>query len=192
MNQKKVATILVVVTIASCLFTVRSIPKKMGLNTTKEQISEVKKQIKEKKQEVKNNSPLSHDFNLVSKQREAQNTLKKAFQVAYGGIHSNDDLNANKAMLEGILGAKLTKDILENVHRQDNYFIEKNDSTTVAFENVTDKTDTVVHITTTYDLKGNSEDSEEKTKTFSQIYTLHYDLASKKVLSYKNERLVQN
>ena len=53
MNQKKVAIILVVVTIASCLFTIKSIPKRTGLNTTKEQLSEVKKQIKEKRSQKK-------------------------------------------------------------------------------------------------------------------------------------------
>ena len=192
MNQKKVAIILVVVTIASCLFTIRSIPKRTGLNTTKEQLSEVKKQIKEKRKEVKKNSPLSNDFNLVSTQREVQNNLKHAFEVTYGGLHSKEDLNTNMAMLERTLGTKLTKEIIENIHRQDNFFVSKNDSTTVAFENVTDKTDAIIHVTIRYEVNGTTEEKEEQAKTYSQVYTLHYNLLNKRVLSYENERLVQN
>ncbi|MGY5390608.1 hypothetical protein [Ligilactobacillus salivarius] len=118
--------------------------------------------------------------------------MKHAFEVTYGGLHSKEDLNTNMAMLERTLGTKLTKEILENIHRQDNFFVSKNDSTTVAFENVTDKTDAIIHVTTRYEVNGTTEEKEEQAKTYSQVYTLHYNLLNKRVLSYENERLVQN
>lgn len=190
MNQRKVTVVLVVITIISCFITILSIPKKKGVTETKEQITLVKQQIKAQKEKTVKNSPLEHNFNLVKAQKEAEKQLKTVFETVYGGLHSTNDLNENKAVIEKTLGNDLATEVLGNAYRGDEFFINKNVSTTVAFGNVSDKTQAPIYVAVSYEMKGYSETFGNQVKTYSRVYELQYNLVKQQVVSYKDESLL--
>lgn len=174
-----------------CGATALSVPSKNNLDTTKAQLGKVQNEINSHKESVAKGSPLIENFDLVKEQKEVQNKLSLAFQIAYGGLHSKSDLTANKKLLENNLGQELTKEVLKDAHQGDRYGILKNNSTKVGFTEVTNKNNALVYVVVNYEMKGISEDTENQTSTYGLVYKLHYDLAKQKVLSYEKMGLVK-
>ena len=58
------------------------------------------------------------------------------------------------------------------------WVVNRNDSTIVGFDDITNKSDSVLYVTTTYE----QGTTNQKIK---YMYKIHYDLENYKVLSYK-------
>ena len=154
--------------IASCVITLVLIPSRKELDQTKDELATVKNELKAKQKVVEQNFPLSGDFDLVKAEGDAQKRLTEAFSIVYGGLHSKEDLEKNKALLDS--------------YNQDQYFLEKNIQTQFGIKNVTDKHDCEILVVVTYQMKIDG-------KTYGKAYTLNYDLENQKVLSYKYDSM---
>src|SRR5699024_59408 len=193
MNKRKLILILIGITIISWIITILSIPKKNELNTVREQLSQIERQIAIKRRTAIADSPLSNKFDLVNAQQKAQTKLKQAFSVMYGGLHSKKDVKENTAMFKQILGVQLMDKGLTDAMSGDNFFIEKNDSVDVVFGDISDKTDTTIQVIVSYKMKGRSETQEvnKEANSYTQIYTLHYDLVQQKVNSFSSQSITR-
>lgn len=166
--------------IASCLTAFLLFPSKKGLDHSKDELVAVKNELKTKKEVVKQDFPVSGDFDLIKTETEAQKRLTEAFSVAYGGLHSKEDLEQHKTMIQKYLGKKLAQEVLLDSYNQDDFFLEKNIGTQVGIENVTNKRECNVLAVVTYQMKDGGN-------TYSKIYELKYDLTDQNVLSYTTD-----
>ena len=166
--------------IASCLTAFLLFPSKKGLDHSKDELVAVKNELKTKKEVVKQDFPVSGDFDLIKAETEAQKRLTEAFSVAYGGLHSKEDLEQHKTMIQKYLGKKLAQEVLLDSYNQDDFFLEKNNGTQGGIENVTNKRECNVVAVVTYQMKDGGN-------TYSKIYELKYDLTDQNVLSYTTD-----
>lgn len=146
----------------------------------KNQIVKINSEIEYKKDQTELESPLKNNFNLEKSKRETTNKLTFAFTQLLGGIHDNSSYEKQKKELQNILGTDLENVVYMHGYNTESkkWVVNKNDSTIVGFDDITNKSDSVLYITTTYE----QGTTNQKIK---YMYKIHYDLENYKVLSYK-------
>ena len=146
----------------------------------KNQIVKLNSEIEYKKDQAELESPLKNNFNPEKSKQETTNKLTFAFAQLLGGIHDNSSYEKQKKELQNILGTDLENIVYMHGYNTESkkWVVNKNDSTIVGFDDITNKSDSVLYVTTTYE----QGTTNQKIK---YMYKIHYDLENYKVLSYK-------
>lgn len=167
-------------------------PSYTANTAAKQQLEVANFKIKKEVQLAEMQSPLTGNFDLTGKQKEATDRLTGAFTGILGGIHSKNEWDKNKANYQQVLGTKLTNELyLKAVdepalnavkqHKSENHWpISKNESTIVTFGDISNRHRVDVTVLTTY--------TKDKVR-IPNMYRISYDLDSQKVLSYTSQYL---
>lgn len=123
------------------------------------------------------------DFNLRKVEQKTSKELSDAFSALLGGIHSDEEYQHKLPSLQKTLGKKLTDNLYHLGYNNESkiYVIDKPADVLVGFQNINNKHDSVVTVTTKYFLKNNLP--------VVYVYKLHYDFIKGKVLSFDQTNL---
>lgn len=111
MRRMSPNTLLWIIAIMCVIATALSIPSQKQLNHYKNQLRITNNQINEAEQHEADKLSINDSFNYYSAEITASKKLQEGLSKVVGGIHSNDDWNANKTQIEEELGPKLAKQL---------------------------------------------------------------------------------
>lgn len=168
-----------IIAILCIITTVLSIPSQKQLNYYKDQLKITNNQINKVEQHEANKLSINDSFNYHSAEITASKKLQEGLSMIVGGLHSNDDWNANKAQIEEDLGPKLAEQL--KVYNVDpntkEWLFKENNGVEIGYGKV--KTNNQVPVIAVVSFKTNDNQSAV------YLIRMNYDLQNGKVLNYQ-------
>ncbi|MBB1095478.1 hypothetical protein LTY36_07895 [Limosilactobacillus agrestis] len=168
-----------IIAILCVIATVLSIPSQKQLNYYKDQLRITNNQINKVEQHEANKLSINDSFNYYSAEITASKKLQEGLSKVVGGIHSNDDWNANKAQIEEDLGPKLAEQL--KVYNVDpntkEWLLKENNGVEIGYGKV--KVNNQVPVIAVVSFKTMDNQSAV------YLIKMNYDLKNEKVLNYQ-------
>ena len=168
-----------IIAILCVIATVLSIPSQKQLNYYKDQLRITNNRINKVEQNEVNKLSINDSFNYYSAEITASKKLQEGLSKVVGGIHSNDDWNANKTQIEEDLGPKLAEQL--KVYNVDpntkEWLFKENNGVEIGYGKV--KVNNQVPVTAVVSFKTMDNQSAV------YLIKMNYDLQNEKVLNYQ-------
>lgn len=172
-----------IIAILCVIATVLSIPSQKQLNYYKDQLRITNNQINKVEQNEANKLSINDSFNYYSAEITASKKLQEGLSKVVGGIHSNDDWNANKAQIEEDLGPKLAEQL--KVYNVDpntkEWLFKENNGVEIGYGKV--KVNNQVPVIAVASFKTMFKTMDNQSAVY--LIKMNYDLKNEKVLNYQ-------
>lgn len=181
MEMRKMSSniLLWIIAILCVIATVLSIPSQKQLNYYKDQLRITNNQINKVEQHEANKLSINDSFNYYSAEITASKKLQEGLSKVVGGIHSNDDWNANKTQIEEDLGPKLAEQL--KVYNIDpntkEWLFKENNGVEIGYGKV--KVNNQVPVIAVVSFKTMDNQSAV------YLIKMNYDLKNEKILNYQ-------
>ena len=172
-----------IIAILCVIATVLSIPSQKQLNYYKDQLRITNNQINKVEQNEANKLSINDSFNYYSAEITASKKLQEGLSKVVGGIHSNDDWNANKTQIEEDLGPKLAEQL--KVYNVDpntkEWLFKENNGVEIGYGKV--KVNNQVPVIAVASFKTMFKTMDNQSAVY--LIKMNYDLKNEKVLNYQ-------